>query len=141
MNNKAYEFCKKNLGLETTPKYVNLQMRDFIDICENKNEKYTINGNKIKQLENILKLLIMPKGLKAGKTLFESTTGYQWFFYIAVLCTVYRENKNKRRYETGLLEICRKNFKTYTIAVIFILLFLTEPKFSKFYFFSAEYHV
>lgn len=133
MNNKAYEFCKKNLGLETTPKYVNLQMRDFIDICENKNEKYTINGNKIKQLENILKLLIMPKGLKAGKTLFESTTGYQWFFYIAVLCTVYRENKNKRRYETGLLEICRKNFKTYTIAVIFILLFLTEPKFSKFY--------
>lgn len=133
MNNKAYEFCKKNLGLETTPKYVNLQMRDFIDICENKNKKYTINENKIKQLENILKLLIMPKGLKAGKTLFESTTGYQWFFYIAVLCTVYRANNNKRRYETGLLEICRKNFKTYTIAVIFILLFLTEPKFSKFY--------
>lgn len=133
MNNKAYEFCKKNLGLETTPKYVNLQMRDFIDICENKNKKYTINEKKIKQLENILKLLIMPKGLKAGKTLFESTTGYQWFFYIAVLCTVYRANNNKRRYETGLLEICRKNFKTYTIAVIFILLFLTEPKFSKFY--------
>lgn len=133
MNNKAYEFCKKNLGLETTPKYVNLQMRDFIDICENKNKKYTINEKKIKQLENILKLLIMPKGLKAGKTLFECTTGYQWFFYIAVLCTVYRANNNKRRYETGLLEICRKNFKTYTIAVIFILLFLTEPKFSKFY--------
>lgn len=133
MNNKAYEFCKKNLGLETTPKYVNLQMRDFIDICENKNKKYTINEKKIKQLENILKLLIMPKGLKAGKTLFESTTGYQWLFYIAVLCTVYRANNNKRRYETGLLEICRKNFKTYTIAVIFILLFLTEPKFSKFY--------
>ena len=133
MNNKAYEFCKKNLGLETTPKYVNLQMRDFIDICENKNKKYTLNEKKIKQLENILKLLIMPKGLKAGKTLFESTTGYQWLFYIAVLCTVYRANNNKRRYETGLLEICRKNFKTYTIAVIFILLFLTEPKFSKFY--------
>ena len=75
----------------------------------------------------------MPKGLKAGKTLYECTAGYQWFFYIAILCTVYRENPDKRRYETGLLEICRKNFKTYTIATIFILLFLTEPQFSKFY--------
>jgi len=31
------------------------------------------------------------------------------------------------------LEICRKNFKTFTIATIFIVLFLTEPKFSEFY--------
>lgn len=75
----------------------------------------------------------MPKGLKAGQTLFECSAGYQWFFYVAILCVVYRDNLNKRRYETGLLEICRKNFKTYTIATIFILLFLTEPEFSKFY--------
>ena len=75
----------------------------------------------------------MPKGLKAGQSLYECTTGYQWLFYIAILCTVYRDNPNKRRYETGLLEICRKNFKTYTIATIFIILFLTEPQFSKFY--------
>ena len=54
-------------------------------------------------------------------------------FYIAIICTVYRNNENKRRYETGVLEICRKNFKTFTIATIFILLFLTEPRFSKFY--------
>jgi phage terminase large subunit-like protein len=33
----------------------------------------------------------------------------------------------------GVLEICRKNFKTYTIATIFIILFLTEPDFSKFF--------
>ena len=75
----------------------------------------------------------MPKGLKAGKTLYECTCGYQWFFYVAILCTVMRDNHAKRRYETGILEICRKNFKTYTIATIFILLFLTEPQFSKFY--------
>jgi phage terminase large subunit-like protein len=49
------------------------------------------------------------------------------------LCVVYRDNENKRRYEAGILEICRKNFKTYTIATIFIILFLTEPNFSKFY--------
>lgn len=131
--NKAYEFCKANYRKKTTPKYVKLQMREFMRVCEGKNDKYTISAKKVKQVENILKLLIMPKGLKAGKTLYECTVGYQWFFYIAILCTVYRDNENKRRYETGVLEICRKNFKTYTIATIFILLFLTEPQFSKFY--------
>lgn len=131
--NKAYEFCKKSVKLKTTPKYVKLQMKEFINICDGKDKKYIISEKKVKQLENILKLLIMPKGLKAGKSLFECTTGYQWLFYTAILCTVYRDNPNKRRYEIGVLEICRKNFKTYTIATIFILLFVIEPKFSKFY--------
>lgn len=131
--NKAYDFCKDNYKKKTTPKYVKFQMKEFMRICENKNDKYILSEKKIKQVENILKLLIMPKGLKAGKTLYECTVGYQWFFYIAVLCVVYRDNPKKRRYETGILEICRKNFKTYTIATIFILLFLTEPNFSKFY--------
>lgn len=133
MKNKAYDFCKISVNQETTPKYVKLQMQEFIDIVEDKDKKYTINETKLKQVNNILKLLVMPKGLKAGQTLYECTTGYQWLFYIAILCTVYRDNPKKRRYEIGVLEICRKNFKTFTIATIFILLFLTEPKFSKFF--------
>ena len=130
---EAYKFCKKAVALKTTPKYVKLQMTDFMRICEGKDGRFTVSGKKLKQLENILKILIMPKGLKAGQSLYESTMGYQWLFYTAILCVVYRNNPNRRRYETGVLEICRKNFKTYTIATIFILLFLTEPKFSKFF--------
>lgn len=133
MMNKAYDFCKRSYKLKATPKYVKLQMADFMKICEGKNKKYIINEKKLKQVENILKLLIMPKGLKAGQTLYDCTAGYQWLFYTATLCTVYRENPKKRRYETGVLEISRKNFKTYTIATIFIILFLTEPQFSNFY--------
>ena len=133
MNNKAYEYCKVSVNKKTTPKYVKLQMQEFLDIAEGKNNKYVLSEAKIKQVNNILKLLIMPKGLKAGQTLYECTVGYQWLFYIAILCTVYRDNEKKRRYEIGVLEICRKNFKTFTIATIFILLFLTEPKFSKFF--------
>lgn len=133
MNNKAYEFSKKAIRKKTTPKYVKIQMKEFIKIYEGKNKKYIISEKKVKQVENILKLLIMPKGLKAGNTLYECTSGYQWLFYTAILCTVYKDNPKKRRYELGILEICRKNFKTYTISTIFILLFLTEPKFSKFY--------
>lgn len=115
-------------------------MKDWMRICEGKDKKYIISKKKLSQLENILKLLIMPKGLKAGQTLYECTCGYQWFLYTAIFCTVYRDNPNnrkydfdKRRYEICLLEISRKNFKTYTVATIFILLFLTEPMFSKFF--------
>lgn len=131
--NKAYSFCKQAVNRKTTPRYVKLQMREFMKISDGKHKKYIVCDKKVKQLENILKLLIMPKGLKAGESLYECSAGYQWFFYVAILCTVYRDNPKKRRYETGVLELCRKNFKTYTIATIFILLFLTEPKFSKFY--------
>ena len=53
--------------------------------------------------------------------------------YAAALRVVHRENPNRRRYETVVLEVARKNFKTFTIATIFVLLFLLEPKFSKFY--------
>lgn len=131
--NKALEFCRKSVRKKTTPKYVKIQMKEFMRICNGKDKKYIVSEKKIKQVENILKILNMPKGLKAGLPLYDCTTGYQWLFYTAILCTVYRDNEDKRRYETGVLEICRKNFKTYTIATIFIILFLTEPQFSKFY--------
>lgn len=132
-NTKAYEYCKKNIRAKTTPKYVRKQMREYMRIEEGKDKRYKISEAKYKQIEAILKLLIMPKGLKAGQTLYECTTGYQWLIYTAVLCTVYRSNQERRRYETCILEICRKNFKTYTVGTLFIILFITEPNFSEFY--------
>ncbi len=132
-NTKAYEYCKKNIRAKTTPKYVKKQMRDFMRVSEDKDKRYKISEAKYKQIEAILKILIMPKGLKAGQTLYECTTGYQWLIYTAVLCTVYRSNEERRRYETCILEICRKNFKTYTVGTLFIILFITEPNFSEFY--------
>ena len=131
--NKAYEYAKKSIRAKEVPRYVKKQCREFIRIADGKDAKYFLDGNKVKQIENVLKLLIMPKGLKAGQTLYECSTQYQWLFYISVLAIVHRDNPNKRKYETAILEICRKNFKTYTVATMFILLFLLEPKFSKFY--------
>ena len=130
---KAYLYCKANVRLKTTPKYVKKQMRDFIRICEDKDPKYKVSISKLKQIEDLLKLLIMPKGLKAGQSLYKCSAGYQWLTYSAALAVVYRSNPKKRRYETVLLEICRKNFKTFTIATLFIILMITEPRFSQFY--------
>ncbi len=130
---KAYLYCKANVRLKTTPKYVKKQMRDLIRICEDKDPKYKVSVSKLKQIEDLLKLLIMPKGLKAGQSLYKCSAGYQWLTYSAALAVVYRSNPKKRRYETVLLEICRKNFKTFTIATLFIILMITEPRFSQFY--------
>ena len=130
---KAYEYAKWAIKAKEVPRYVKKQCRVFIKIADGKDKKYFLDTNKVTQIENVLKLLIMPKGLKAGCTLYECSTQYQWLFYTSVLAIVHRDNPKKRRYETAILEICRKNFKTYTVATMFILLFLLEPKYSKFY--------
>ena len=133
MNSKAYEYALNSIHSKEVPKYVKIQCKEFLKIANGKNEKYYLNEEKVKQIENVLKLLNMPKGLKAGKSLYECTCGYQWFFYISILAIVHKDNPAKRKYETAILEIARKNFKTYTVAIMFILLFLLEPKYSKFY--------
>lgn len=133
MENKGYEYCLKSINTPECPRYVKKQMEQWMAICDGKDPDYMVSRRKVAQLCTVLKFLHMPKGLRAGETLYSCTTGYQWLFYIATLCTVRRDNPNKRKYEACVLEIARKNFKTYTIATIFILLFLTEPRFSKFY--------
>jgi phage terminase large subunit-like protein len=140
--NKAHEYAKKVASGSLTdcygkktkaPAYVVRQCENFLEISEGKSDKYMIDERKVTIVENLLKMLNMPLGINAGQSLYDCTTGYQWLFYIAVLCTVFREDPEHRRYETAILEICRKNYKTYTIGTLFIILMLTEPRFSKLY--------
>ena len=130
---KAVRYIRENVNRKTTPKYVKKQMRAWLRIAEGKDPRWMVSEGKLRQVEAVLKLLIMPKGLHAGETLFEASTGYQWLIYTSSICTVSREDPGRRRYQTVLLEIARKNYKTSTVAVLFILLFFTEPRFSKFF--------
>lgn len=120
-------------GKINAPKFVKLQVKEFLSIANNKDSRYKTDENKVRTIGELLKLLIMPKGLKANATVYDAMAGFQWLFIIAIMCTVERDNPDKRRYENAILEICRKNGKTFLIAVLFILLFFIEPKFSKFY--------
>lgn len=115
------------------PRYVIKQCEKFIEICDRKSDKYFVDEEKLSKIDRNLKLLIMPRGLKSGQSIYDCSCGYQWILYASALCIVCKENPQKRRYETVILEVGRKNFKTFTIATVFILLFLLEPKFSKFY--------
>ena len=130
----SYKYAKNVVkGKINAPKYVKKQAADFLAVADGKNKKYVIDEKKLDLIDNLLKLMIMPKGLKVGERIYDCLVGFQFFLIVAILCVVHRADKKKRRYQKALLEICRKNGKTFLIAVIFILLFLLEPKFSKFY--------
>ena len=109
-----------------SPKYVKKQCKIFLDIADNKSSKYIIDISRLKRIDKILKILVMAKGIKRGRKIYEALAGYQWLIIVASLCTVYRDNKNKRRYETIILEICRKNGKTFIVALVILLLLQTR---------------
>lgn len=115
------------------PKYVILQCASFLKIYSGGSEKYIINENLLAKIGKILKVIKMAKGPKAGRSVYSALAGYQWLLITAVLCTVHRNDKRMRRYETAVLEICRKNGKTFVVAVLFILLFYLEPAYSRFF--------
>ena len=133
-HHQAYKYAEAVVcGDIDAPRYVKKQAAKFLAIADGESAKYLISEPKVEQIDRILKLLRMAKGLRAGASVYDALSGFQFFFIIAVLCTVHRDKLEKRRYETAILEICRKNGKTFLVALLFIILFLTEPKFSKFY--------
>lgn len=133
-NTKAYEyalFCANNKDRKV-PKYVKKQAIQWLDIIEGKNEEAYVDEKEIKKIINILKLMIHPD-LRCPMD--EGLEDYAWFLIIATLCTKLKNDSNLdiRYYETALLEIARKNFKTFNSAVIFIILLITDKQFSRFY--------
>ena len=132
--NKAIEYAEAVLsGNVPAPKYVKKQMVEFDQIARGESPEFILSGKKYLKICKILKLLIMPKGANKGKNLYDCLAGFQWALIVGVLCVVYRADPRRRRYQNAVLEIARKNGKTFIVAVIFIILLLTEDRFSKLY--------
>lgn len=115
------------------PRYVKLQCAEFLRMWDGQDPVYMVDEAKLVKVCRLLRLLKMAKGPNAGKTLYGSLVGFQWLVVTALTCCVRRDDPKKRRYESALLEICRKNGKTFLVAVLFLVLFFTEPKFSRFF--------
>ncbi len=134
MNHPSYRYAIDVInGNLDAPKYVKLQAKDFVAVCDDKSEDYVVNKKILKQIDIVTKNLIMAKGLKAGETIYNSLVGFQWLIVVASLCIVYRNDQTRRRYTTIILEIARKEGKTFLVALLILLLFYIEPKFSRFF--------
>ena len=109
--------------------YVKKQAVQWLDIADGNNSDAYVCEKRWKKITKLLKIMMHPD---LGCSMYEGLEEYAMLFIYALFCTKRRKDK-RRYYETGLLEIARKNFKTFTSAVIFIIGLLTEPKFSRFF--------
>ena len=116
-------------------KYVKKQANLWLDIADGIDDEAYIDMSDFNLICKILKLMVHPD---TRKSMYDSLEDYQWFFITAVLCTRSKEN-NSRYYETGLLEICRKNFKTFTAAIVFVICLIIEQQFSRFFSVAPNY--
>ena len=132
---RAYKYClwaidKNN---DKVPHYVKLQCESWKNIADGLDTEAYVSEEIYKKINRLLHLMIHPD---LHKPLDESMEEYADLFITAIFCTMMMDPDDGievRFYETAVLKIARKNFKTFNAAVIFILLMLTEPRFSRFF--------
>lgn len=130
MLQRAIDYAKNSIDNPDVPKYVQLQCKEFLKIVNNETA-YHINQEALSKMERLFKIIIMPTGKQTGKPVFDSLVGFQCLFFVAVWCVYHNDDDTKRRYENVILELARKNGKTFLIALLFILALMTEVKFSR----------
>lgn len=113
---------------EKAPHYVKLQAQQWLNLVDGGTTDVYVDEKAYDKICKLLKLMAHPD---LECSIFDGLEDYQWLLITAVFCTKYIDGR--RYYETALLEIARKNFKTFTAAVVFLLLMLTEPHFSRFF--------
>lgn len=134
---RAYQYARWCVRPENRKvgRYVKKQAESWLRIADGRHPTAFVSEKAIRKIENLLTLMIHPDLLCP---MAEGLEDYAWFLIIAVFCTRQRED-NRRFYTTALLEISRKNFKTFNSAVIFIIGMLTEPRFSRFFSVAPDY--
>ena len=130
-DSRAYLYAKwcVQRGNRKVGKYVKLQARKWLQIADGKHKEAYVSEKSYKKICKLLKLMVHPD---LQCSMYEGLEDYAWLLIVVVFCTRRRED-DRRFYQTALLEIARKNFKTFNSAVIFILGMLTEPRFSRFF--------
>ena len=133
-DSKAYKYAQWCISDDNkkVPIYVKKQAQDWIKKADGIDEDAYVDEKELNKINRILGLMVHPDLMCPMN---EGLEDYAWFLIVATLCTKMRndENKDIRYYITAVLEISRKNFKTFNSAVIFILLLITDKPFSRFF--------
>lgn len=134
-SSRAYQYCAWALdpANDKVPHYVKLQCQAWKNIADGHDAEAYISLETYERIHKILHLMIHPD---LQRPLDEALEDYAAFFITAIFCTKMMDPDDEievRFYTTAILKIARKNFKTFNAAVIFILLMLTEPRFSRFF--------
>lgn len=124
-------------GKEITTKEVKTQCQWFLDDYFTNQYKddfqYYFDDKQVQKINNLLRLLNYATGFVAGKPVLDHIADYQAFLITMLFGWRFKDKPYKFRYNDITLYIARKNAKTATVGIIFILLMLTEQAYSEFY--------
>lgn len=136
-NSAAYMYAKACVrkNYKKAPKYVKKQCKEWLKIADGKSKEAFVDFAAYEKICRILKLIMHPD---TGKSMYESLEKYAWLLITAVFCTKFKKDRTLY-YRTAILEIARKNYKTFVSAVIFIIGMLTMPRFSRFFSVAPDY--
>ncbi len=109
-------------------RYVRKQAQKWLEIADGEDSTAYIDLDMWGKVSRLLKIIIHPD---LGICMLDGLEDYALLFVFALFCT--RAANGRRYYTSGLLEIGRKNYKTFTSAVIFIIAMLISPRFSRFF--------
>lgn len=122
-------------GNDKVGRYIKKQAVNWLEIADGGSNTAYVNEKEWERIKGILTLMMHPD---TGKNMLVSLEPYALWLIMAVFCTFRRDNR-RRLYTTALLEISRKNYKTFTSAVIFIIAMLCEARFSRLFSVAPDY--
>lgn len=133
----AYKYALSCIeeGNDKVGRYIKKQAVNWLEIADGRNGTAYVNEKEWERIKGILTLMMHPD---TGKNMLMSLEPYALWLIMAVFCTFRRDNR-RRLYTTALLEISRKNYKTFTSAVIFIIAMLCEARFSRLFSVAPDY--
>lgn len=140
---KAIEYAKdvKSEKIHSNP-YVKKQCVKFLDDlerCIEQDYKYMFDIKTIEFIDTIFGLMYFANGVGvSGKTIIEGISGFQCIIICAFFGFKHRDNTRKRRYETLVLLIARKNGKSWLSSLIIMLLMMLEEDYSDFFSVSVD---
>ena len=138
-DSQAYKYATYAAGEKDgkVPRYVKMQAKQWKDIVDKKknrkDSKAYICEKTFRKIQNILGLMIHPD---LNRPLSECLENYAAFFIFSIFTTKMIDEDTGtecRYYTTAVLEIARKNYKTFNSGVIFVIMMLTEPMNSRFF--------
>ena len=122
-------------GNDKVGRYIKKQAVNWLEIADGGSDAAYVNEKEWERIKGILTLMMHPD---TGQNMLVSLEPYALWLIMAVFCTFRRDNR-RRLYTTALLEISRKNYKTFTSAVIFIIAMLCEARFSRLFSVAPDY--
>lgn len=128
-DSKAYRYAKWCVGdTKKVGKYVKRQCEEWIKIVAGEYEDAYFNNELYNKIYNLLGMMIHPDLQLPLNTCLDE---YAELFIYATLCTKYKDGS--KLYITSLLEISRKNRKTFYAGIIFILEMMLENRFDRYF--------